>query len=163
MSKIFPIVIDTWTEHERGWGSRPDGMSLHLSTADHKAFVDAFNKKHNNLPSAPDEYTTADNHPKVVDVPESLYKRLVDLKAKGETGMWAPSREGEKLILAGKDPFDPAPLQSFKVVVTVTETSEKLAHASGRSVKEVEADLRRHFQNEGYNVVDVKATLEEGK
>lgn len=98
------IVMDTWTEYERGWGSRPDGMSIHLSVADHKEFVDEFNKNHNNLPSAPDEYTTADNRPTAIDVEESLYQLLVALKAEGKVGMFVQSREDEKLVRAGKDP-----------------------------------------------------------
>jgi len=115
-TKTFPIVIETWTEYERGWGSRPDGATIHLSVADHKAFVDAFNKKHNNKASAPDEYTSADMQPKVIDVEEPLYDRLVALKAKGEFGMWAGSREDEKLIRAGQDPAA-MKAKSFDVVM----------------------------------------------
>jgi hypothetical protein len=88
--KTFPIIIETWTEYEAGWGSRPDGMTAHLSMEDHKKFVDAFNKKFNNLPSAPPVYMMADNSPKIVDAEESLYKRLVAAKAKGELGLWDP-------------------------------------------------------------------------
>lgn len=103
--RTFPIVYDTWTEYERGWGSRPDGMSLHLNAADHKAFVADFNARHNTASAVPNEYTMADDCPKVVDVPESLYQRLVELKAGGKLGMFVDNRGDEKLIREGKDPF----------------------------------------------------------
>jgi hypothetical protein len=103
--KTFPICIETWTEYEAGWGCRPDGMTAHLLREDHKAFVAAYNKKYNGRMVTPSLYTLADLSPKIIDAEESLYRRLVDAKAKGELGLWAPSREGEKLMVQGKDPF----------------------------------------------------------
>lgn len=142
MSKrTFPIVVDTWTEYERGWGSRPDGLSMHLNTTDHKKFLAEFNKKHNNLPSVPDEYTTADNAPRVVDVPESLYQRLVDLKAEGKLGLFAASREDEKTILAGKDPYVEN-TKVFDVVMVNVEGQPRDPSGTGVSVEQAKRRAR---------------------
>ena len=46
------------TEHERGWGQRPDGYIAFLTEAEAKQYISDYNRKYNNLPSAPDEYTT---------------------------------------------------------------------------------------------------------
>ena len=48
----------TWTESERGWGTRPDGYSLHLSENHAKKYVDDYWKK---MPKdIPDEYSRPD-------------------------------------------------------------------------------------------------------
>ena len=46
------------TEYERGWGCRPDGYVAFTNKADAELYIAEYNKKYNNLPSAPDEYTT---------------------------------------------------------------------------------------------------------
>lgn len=33
------VVCQPWEESERGWGTRPDGYSLHLTENDRKAFI----------------------------------------------------------------------------------------------------------------------------
>ena len=101
------IIVETWTECERGWGCRPDGMTAHLSMEDHKKFVQDYNKKFNNRPVVPDCYTVADMNPMTVVVEEGLYQHLLKARAEGELGLWAPDREGEKLLLQGKNPFEP--------------------------------------------------------
>lgn len=61
------VIVQKWEESERGWGSRPDGFSIHLTESDREAFI-----KHYwaNMPdSVPDEYSRPDGKP---------YKALVD-------------------------------------------------------------------------------------
>ncbi len=70
------IYIQTWTEFERGWGSRPDGASLHLTKEDAEAFVVEYNKVFNNEKSAPDEYTVSDRNPKLIEVDSSVQDEL---------------------------------------------------------------------------------------
>ena len=36
----MPLIVKVhWAEHERGWGSRPDGCTLHLSKIDANEFI----------------------------------------------------------------------------------------------------------------------------
>lgn len=75
----MPIVlIQNWEEKERGWGSRPDGFTIHLSREQHAAYVKDYYAKHNNLPSAPDEYTCVDGEPIFVDVPIMLFNQIAE-------------------------------------------------------------------------------------
>ena len=39
------ILVLSWTEHERGWGQRPDGISLHVSQEALTTYVDAYWKR----------------------------------------------------------------------------------------------------------------------
>lgn len=66
------VVVQKWEERERGWGSRPDGYSVHLSDADRKAYIDDYWAK---MPDkvngmAPDEYSTPDGSPYLADITE---------------------------------------------------------------------------------------------
>lgn len=70
------VFIQNWTEYERGWGSRPDGFTVHLSIADRDKYVKDFNKKFNNQKYAPDEYIAASDEPFSVDVTPILHKKL---------------------------------------------------------------------------------------
>lgn len=61
------VVVQKWEESERGWGTRPDGFSLHLTEADLQAFIERYWAC---MPdSVPDEYSRPDGKP---------YKSLVD-------------------------------------------------------------------------------------
>ena len=73
----YPVLKQHWTEHERGWGSRPDGVTLHLTREDRDIYVNGYHATYNNLDSAPDEYTSADGGPEIIDVDEATYKKLV--------------------------------------------------------------------------------------
>ena len=82
-------LCQLWTEYERGWGSRPDGCSLHLGEENHKKFCAAYWQ---NMPSnAPDEYSTEDGDPFLAVVNIELYDRLV--LSKEEQGIWVFASE----------------------------------------------------------------------
>jgi len=36
------VVYVSWEESERGWGTRPDGCSLHLTKADFEIYLDNY-------------------------------------------------------------------------------------------------------------------------
>ena len=38
----YMLVCQKWEESEAGWGTRPDGYSLHLSDEDRRAFIQAY-------------------------------------------------------------------------------------------------------------------------
>ena len=77
-------ICQLWTEYERGWGSRPDGCSLHLGEGDRKQFC---KKYWGVMPkNAPDEYSAENGKPFVAVVNTELYGRLV--ASKEEQGIW---------------------------------------------------------------------------
>ncbi len=101
-SQPFVGVIETWTEYERGWGSRPDGVSLHFAGIDNKNFVEKFiaDRKAKYGKSVPDEYSSNDGNVTAVYISESLYERLED--AKEDFGIWLSQIEFLKLYKLGE-------------------------------------------------------------
>lgn len=73
--KTHVVIAQDWMEYERGWGSRPDGCSLHLSEMDRKMFISAYWARMPDL--APDEYSKETGTPYLVVVTNELYLRLV--------------------------------------------------------------------------------------
>ena len=62
------IICQDWLESERGWGTRPDGYSLHLTLGDRDNYVKNYWDK---MPdSVPDEYSRPEGNP---------YKKEVDM------------------------------------------------------------------------------------
>lgn len=76
MPRKFPVVLDSWSEYEAGWGRRPAGFTAHLTAADHEAFVHEYNLRYNSTGGVPAVYLQADRQPQVVDVPAKVYRRL---------------------------------------------------------------------------------------
>jgi len=67
-------VIKTWTEYERGWGQRPDGVSIHLTKEDNESYEKNY---YNGMPDdAPDEYSQSSGGLKVIKVTDELYKEI---------------------------------------------------------------------------------------
>lgn len=70
------VICQKWEEIERGWGSRPDGFSLHLSFDSLKRYIQAY---WDNMPDiAPDEYSQPDGHPYPVGVSNEVYLDIVE-------------------------------------------------------------------------------------
>ena len=42
MKNLKQIIYVGWEESERGWGTRPDGCSLHISEEDYHKFIRAY-------------------------------------------------------------------------------------------------------------------------
>jgi hypothetical protein len=61
------VVVQKWEESERGWGTRPDGYSVHLTESDRIAFIAEYWAR---MPSgpAPDEYERPDGTPYLAEV-----------------------------------------------------------------------------------------------
>jgi hypothetical protein len=56
-----PVICQKWEESEKGWGTRPDGYSLHLTETDRAAFVQAY---WDSMPDeAPSEYERPSGSP----------------------------------------------------------------------------------------------------
>lgn len=78
--KLVEIVQMSWEESERGWGTRPDGYSIHKSVADCQQFVKEYWDK---MPDAvPDEYSRPAGTPYAVSVDSTsqTYKKLAESK-----------------------------------------------------------------------------------
>lgn len=77
-TKKQPVVCQEWIESERGWGTRPDGYSIHLTEADR---VDYMKEYWDAQPAAvPDEYSRPTGNPTIIDVSPSFYRKLQKTK-----------------------------------------------------------------------------------
>lgn len=65
------IVVQAWVESERGWGCRPDGVSLHRSSSDREAFIAAYWAT---MPdTAPSCYARPGGPPSLMDVDDTVF------------------------------------------------------------------------------------------
>lgn len=89
MNKKNIAILETWTENEVDWGTRPDGGSLHLSKEDYKKFINDYwkrEKERNPSGKVPHEYSIPDSNLKTVYVSKKIYNQL--LKSKDKFGIW---------------------------------------------------------------------------
>lgn len=68
------VIVQKWEESERGWGTRPDGYSLHLSEADRRAYIAEYWARMPDEP--PDEYSRPDGTPYEATVDNVTFARL---------------------------------------------------------------------------------------
>ena len=86
-SGSYLVFCQTWTEYESGWGQRPDGYTLHLSKEDGKTFADDYEKKYNNKPVVPREYSKPDRNYYLTEIDEDVLDKL----KKSKNGIWGGS------------------------------------------------------------------------
>lgn len=67
-------ICQKWEESERGWGTRPDGFSLHLSMDGLRQFVKAYWDRMPDTP--PDEYSRPDGQPYPVGVSDDTIEEI---------------------------------------------------------------------------------------
>jgi len=72
------VIYVSWEESERGWGTRPDGCSLHLTETDYRKFEKAYWAEMPNY--IPDEYSRPGGNPERVSVSETLYEQIKESK-----------------------------------------------------------------------------------
>lgn len=54
-NKTYTVLCQKWEESERGWGTRPDGYSLHLTDEARRKYIEDYWKR---MPDyTPDEYS----------------------------------------------------------------------------------------------------------
>jgi hypothetical protein len=68
------LIVQKWTESERGWGTRPDGYSLHLSEVHLKRYVEEYWARMPN--SVPDEYSYPDGTPYTFEADAETYEKV---------------------------------------------------------------------------------------
>ena len=72
--KQFIAVCQKWEESERGWGTRPDGYSLHLSQQDKEHYIKTYWE---GMPdSVPDEYSRPDGTAYQCSVSEEVFEAI---------------------------------------------------------------------------------------
>jgi len=68
------VVYVSWEESERGWGTRPDGCTLHLTKEDYVNYVKDYNSR---LPNyVPDEYERPAGIPIRAYTKNSLFEKI---------------------------------------------------------------------------------------
>jgi hypothetical protein len=71
---VHKVIVQKWEESERGWGTRPDGYSLHLTEEDRVLYI---KKYWNSMPDkAPAEYSRPDGTPYVASVDEATFAKV---------------------------------------------------------------------------------------
>lgn len=69
------IIKQDWEESERGWGTRPDGCTLHKTLADCKNYIDNYWE---GMPEeTPDEYDRPCGKPYLVLTSSDLYTKVL--------------------------------------------------------------------------------------
>lgn len=79
----YTVVLQQWTESERGWGRRPDGHSLHIDNEEKEKYVKKYwedERKSNGSSGTPDEYSFPDGNATLVSIPKKLYDEVVSKK-----------------------------------------------------------------------------------
>ncbi len=72
--QLEEVVYVNWEESERGWGTRPDGCSLHLTEKDYKTFLkDYWDKQPDRIP---DEYSRPVGRAVPAHVCSELYEKI---------------------------------------------------------------------------------------
>jgi hypothetical protein len=78
VGKTFRVLCQHWEESERGWGTRPDGYSLHPTNALRESHIAAYWA---NMPDeVPDEYERPVGLPYWCEVSEETYQRIIASK-----------------------------------------------------------------------------------
>lgn len=85
--KVSTVVFQRWEESERGWGTRPDGYSLHLTKEDREAFIQEYWDRQPKG-EVPDEYSRPEGEPYFADIGPDLFTKLSNSK----NGIWEHSR-----------------------------------------------------------------------
>jgi len=93
------VLIEEWTEYERGWGQRPDGFSIHLTRKDYDEFIaDYWSRQPKG--HVPDEYSRESGNPiSVVVESEDIIKALETAGLKEKRSIWSTQDVGLTKLL----------------------------------------------------------------
>lgn len=91
------IIVQSWTESERGWGQRPDGCTCHLTMEDCRQFREDYIRKNHTSIEAPDEYSFPDGSPYPMDAPRRFAEILKELRDSEDPkfGIWLRENKPE--------------------------------------------------------------------
>ena len=92
------VVMVEWVESERGWGIRPDGVSLHHHDNMAKHYIRSY---WNDMPDeTPDEYSRPNSDPTPVEISDDLYEEMETLRKKGVFGLRLYEHELKNITLS---------------------------------------------------------------
>ena len=76
------VICQKWEESEAGWGTRPDGYSLHLTEEDRKAYISDYGRRLRVMfgDTAPSSYDRPNGTPYACDVDEQTYGLVAECK-----------------------------------------------------------------------------------
>lgn len=80
MPTYLMLYAVSWTEFEKGWGSRPDGWTFHPSLVAAKSFVSKYIndcEARVNKGQVPHEYSRPDGEPRLVEVSQELHDKVM--------------------------------------------------------------------------------------
>jgi len=92
------IWCQQWEESERGWGTRPDGYTLHMTKQDAKDFAQRFmdsqrqSFEDRGIDGVPDEYTRPCGEPYEILPTHEQYRKLQSKTGKENQGLWFQER-----------------------------------------------------------------------
>ena len=72
------VIVQKWEESERGWSTRPDGYSLHITEEQLKTFIKEYWDRMPN--ETPDEYSRPDGTPYTAEVNFETFKKVLESK-----------------------------------------------------------------------------------
>jgi len=86
------VFCQDWEESERGWGTRPDGHTLHLTKEAHREHVKNFYDNQHKIfldhglkeGDTPDEYTRIGNGFRQIAVRHDTWEKVRDADAEGK-------------------------------------------------------------------------------
>ena len=97
---MFKVLMQAWTESERGWGMRPDGYTFHLTKEDHAKFVkDNWNwyvSRYGNR--TPDEYSFPDGDVVQVTVTKECFEQLLE----EDNGLWVSNKRMKECVVVSE-------------------------------------------------------------
>lgn len=91
------IVIQQWEESEAGWGTRPCGWTIHITSKERDEFVEEYMTDQQNyyrdrgVHGTPNEYDRPAGQPKLVEVSDEAYAYILEKlneDDKRQKGIW---------------------------------------------------------------------------
>lgn len=111
--KSYPIVVQKWEESERGWGTRPDGWTMHLNPNALRTYLKKLADERASHKEVPDEYSRPCGSSYVMMVDEDTFNQIAeapDQFIRGE-GDIPPAglqgKDGWKVVPVEPQPVDP--------------------------------------------------------
>lgn len=68
------VILQIWEESERGWGTRPDGCSMHIDLKERENYIQTIYDSRKSETSIPDEYERIVGEGVEAFIEDELYK-----------------------------------------------------------------------------------------
>jgi hypothetical protein len=69
-------ILQFWEESERGWGTRPDGCTIHINENFREKYINGVYSYRESSPTIPDEYDRPIGNPIECFVLDDLYEKI---------------------------------------------------------------------------------------